>query len=137
MKTTDMPIRYPAANDAARDRAVGSHDFGGEDGRCFRCDMRAGSISSSWPCGTTPPRTKIGWVEVEVRDVLTAVHATSIAAAVLQADWPENDLEQAHIEPTEIGWLIRYRTDVIQPWVPDRIVADDLGRVLEWTGGAR
>lgn len=34
-----------------------SHRFdAGPDARCQRCDCRAGSVTSEWPCGVEPPR---------------------------------------------------------------------------------
>ena len=48
------PVPFPGTR-REQTRNLMSHDFG-PDSKCFDCDCRFGSLTSSYPCGTNPPR---------------------------------------------------------------------------------
>lgn len=64
-----------------------THHFGPPEGRCWDCDVRMGSISSAYRCGTGPGRVMVrrGSVTAEAA-VMTTVMAAAIGARAFEEE---------------------------------------------------
>jgi hypothetical protein len=63
--TYSVPIKFTGTI-AERIANFKTHQFIGEDGRCFSCDAKPGHAAADYPCGTSPARKDVTQLVVTV-----------------------------------------------------------------------